>query len=80
MPKKTHDFPEQINFLAAEGTQARLKAVAYYRGEGGKFASSARDFLDIGYRTFIESLDPKSRKRFEEILSNVNIIGGNLSG
>ena len=73
MPKTDLVYAEQINFLTVRGTQARLRAIAYFRGEGGKFASPARDFIDRGIREFIESLSDKDRKRFDEILQNVEI-------
>lgn len=73
MPKRTIDFVDQVNFLAPAGTLDRLIAVAYYRGEGRKFASSARDFMERGLREFVAGLSDKERKRYEEILQNVRI-------
>lgn len=79
MPKKTTDFPEQINLLCPEDTTIMLIAIAYYRGDGGKYAGPARDFIATGIRNWIEALAPKDRKRFDEILANVKITR-NLSG
>lgn len=79
MPKKSTDFPEQINILCPEDTTIQLIAIAYYRGDGGRYAGPARDFIATGIREWIEALDAKSRKRFDEILANVKITR-NLSG
>lgn len=78
MPKKTTDFPEQINLLCPEDTTIMLVSIAYYRGDGGKYAGPARDFILTGIRNWIEALAPKDRKRFDEILANVKIMRGNL--
>lgn len=74
MPKKTMDFPEQINLLAMKGTQAKLRAIAYYRGYGGQYAAPAREFINRGIAEFIKGLEPKERKVFDEILSNVEVV------
>ena len=76
MPKRTKDFPEQLNFLAGRGVTEQLLAVAYFRGEGGQYAGPARDFIATGLRLFLAGLDDKERKRFDEILSNVRITRG----
>lgn len=76
MPKKTIDFADQVNFLAPAGTLDRLIAVAYMRGEGRKFASSARDFIERGLLEYVAGLSDKDRKRYNEILQNVKITRG----
>lgn len=78
MPKKTIDFPEQINILAPAGITEKLIAIAYYRGQAGAYAGPARDFLARGIDQFIEGLSDKDRKRFNEILANVRITRQNL--
>jgi hypothetical protein len=79
MPKRTKDFPEQLNFLAGRGVTEQLLAVAYFRGEGATYAGPARDFVATGYRLFLASLDEKERKRFDEILANVKISRGEIA-
>ena len=76
MPKLSTDFPEQINLLCPLDTQAQLIAIAYYRGEAGRYAGPARDFILSGIRDWVEALGPKERKRYEEILANVRIVRG----
>lgn len=71
MPKKTTDYPEQINFLAREGTLEKLIAIAYFRGEAGIYAGPTRDFVQAGIRQWTESLTTNDRKRFESILKTV---------
>ena len=76
MPKLQMVYTEQINFLTVPGTRALLIAIAFYRGEAGTYAAPARDFIDRGIREWIAGLDVKERKRFDEILDNVNITEG----
>jgi hypothetical protein len=78
MPKKRTDYPEQINILTVKGTTENLIAISYYRGDKGYYAGPAKDFIADGIKRFIESLTPKERKRFDEILENVRIMKGQL--
>lgn len=71
MPKKVKDYPEQINILAREGMKIQLKAIGYYRGEGGHEGPVVRDFLERGVRKFMQSLTPTERKKFNSILATV---------
>ena len=71
MPKKTKDYPEQINILARSGTTVYLKAVSYFQGRGGHYADPARDFIQNGITRWRESLSPSERKRFESICETV---------
>lgn len=73
MPKLNLVYTNQINFLTVEGTADMLKAISYYQGSMGHLADPARNFIDRGIREFIESLDAKERRRFDEILENVRI-------
>jgi hypothetical protein len=73
VPKLELVFTDQINFLAVRGTADQLRAIAYYRGDRGRFAGPARDFLDKGIRDFVAALSPKERARYEEILASVKI-------
>ena len=74
MPKLTLVYKEQVNFLAEEGTLAKLKAISYFRGKGGPFSNTARDFIAKGIKDFEDSLTDKERRQYREILENVNII------
>ena len=71
MPKKTKDYPEQINILAERGTTARLKAISYYQGTLGHYAHPARDLIRGGIERWIKSLTPTERKKFDSILETV---------
>ena len=73
MPKMTTDYPEQINFLAPRGVTSQLRAISYYRGERGRYADPARDFVSAGIIAFIAALPPKERRRFDDILATVRI-------
>lgn len=76
MPKRTTDFPEQINILAPEGVTDMLVAISYFRGEAGRYAGPARDFIQRGVDEFLQSLNERERRRFNEILENVKIASG----
>ena len=76
MPKRTTDFPEQINILAPEGVTNTLIAISYFRGEAGRYAGPARDFIQRGIDEFVQSLNERERRRFNEILENVKIANG----
>ena len=73
MPKLTKDFPDQLNFLTPEGTLDMLIAIAYFRGEGGKYAGPARDFIIGGIRDFQSRLSDADKRRLKEVLANVKI-------
>lgn len=71
MPKKTKDYPEQINILAERGTTAKLKAISYYQGTLGHYAHPARDLIKGGIDRWIKSLSVTERKKFDSILETV---------
>lgn len=73
MPKLKTEFPEQINFLARLGTLDKLIAIAYMRGEAGKYAGPVRDFVAEGIDRWTASLSASDRKRFESILKDVTL-------
>jgi hypothetical protein len=69
--KKRLNFPDQINILCGAETRNTLVAIAFHRGEGGRYADPARDFVADGIRRYIEGLKGAERTRFDEILSTV---------
>ena len=71
MPKKTKDFPDQINILTGPGTLVDLKSISYYQGTKGHYADPARAFIAKAVAQWIESLTPVERKRFESIRATV---------
>lgn len=71
MPKKKTDFPEHINLLLLEGTTELLVAISFFRGEAGSYAGPARDYIFQGVQRFKSGLSDADRKRFEQILANV---------
>lgn len=74
MPKKTIDFNIPINVLIRDdGTRALLIAIAYFRGEGGSYAGPVRDALGAYTRTFVASLSPTDKRRFDDILASVKV-------
>lgn len=73
MPKKDLNFPDQVNFLNPAGTIETLIAIAFYRGDLGRYGSAARDMLAIGINHFLSSLSQADKKRFNEILESVRV-------
>lgn len=71
MAKKRMNYPEQVNLLCAEGVRDLLVAIAFYRGEKGKYAIPARDFITDGIARFVGGLSVKERAVFDEILATV---------
>lgn len=71
MPKKNIDYPEQVNFLARSGTLEKLIAIAYMRGENGKYAGVVRDLVSEGLERWVKTLTDADRKRYESILKTV---------
>ena len=86
--KKPLNYPDQINLLCAPGTRLMLVAIAYHRGDGGRYAEPARDFLADGIAAYLAKLSKTERARVDEILATVKtsetlrtaIKKGNLSG
>lgn len=74
MPKKTTEYPDQVNVLCPKDTLILLRSIGFYRGEDGQFAGPARDFIVQGVRQWTESLSPTERKRFESIVENVRVM------
>lgn len=73
MSKQVGDYPDQVNVLTEAGTLDALRAIAYYEGQGGRYAGPARRFLADGIYRFLEALSVRDRKRYDEILVNVKI-------
>ena len=51
-----------------------LIAISYFRGEAGRYAGTARDFIQRGIDEFLQGLNERERRRFNEILENVKIV------
>ena len=76
MPKMKMEYPDQVNVLCKGGTLDLLRAIGYYRGEKGRYAKAAKDFIQEGCKRWIESLSSTERKRFESILETVKATSG----
>lgn len=73
MPKTDLIYKEQCNFLNVAGTIRKLVAISYYKGGKGRYADPARNFIADGIRRFEEGLSEKDKKRYLEILDNLNL-------
>lgn len=73
MPKMTVDYPKRMNILAPEGMRERLIAISYFRGDAGEFSEVARDFVEAGIQAFERGLSEKDKRRYREILENVEV-------
>jgi len=76
MPKMKMEYPDQVNVLCKAGTLDLLRAIGYYRGEKGRYAGAAKDFIQEGIKRWVESLSPTEKKRFESILETVKATSG----
>lgn len=73
MPKKSRDFPDNLNFNCPAGTRVNIMALSYLRGHMGNFAGVARELIMAGLHSALDSLDERKRKDFEEILENIKL-------
>lgn len=73
MPKTELIYKEQLNFLNAEGTTRKLIAISYYKNGKGRYADPARNFITDGIRRFEDGLSERDKKRYLEILANLNL-------
>ena len=69
--KKILNYPDQINVLASAGTREALVAIAFHRGDLGRYADPARDFIAQGIARYLSGLSEKERARYAEILETV---------
>lgn len=73
MPKLSKDFPAQLSLQVTEDMRLALIAIGYDTGNGGEYATPARNLLHRAIRNYIDELNPKRRAEFDEILANVRI-------
>lgn len=73
MPKLSKDFPAQLSLQVTEETRICLIAIGYQTGNGGEYATPARNLLHDAIQTYIQELPDRKRKEWEEILANVRI-------
>jgi len=73
MAKKKINYPDKFIVLCPIGTRLDLIAIAYHRGQKGKYAAPARDFIAKGIADYKRGLSDKDRKEFEEILASVKL-------
>lgn len=71
MPKLSIDFPAQLSLQVTREMRIHLLAIGYYTGNGGEYATPARNLLHKAIQEYQEKLAPKERKEYEEILANV---------
>ena len=73
MPKRPTDFPERIETWVPEETRVQLMAIAYHMGARGQISTPVRNFVTQGIRAYMEGLQGRALKDFEEILANVRV-------
>lgn len=71
MPKLSTDFPAQLSLQVTKEMRILLLAIGYYTGNGGEYATPARNLLNRALQDYQDKLPPRERKEFEEILANV---------
>lgn len=73
MPKLSKDFPAQLSLQVTEETRIRLIAIGYATGNGGEYATPARNLLHRAILDYESKMTPAERKEYEEILANVRL-------
>lgn len=75
MPKLSKDFPAQLSLQVTEETRIQLIAIGYFTGNGGEYATPARNLLHTAIVGFVRDLerDPQRAREFEEIQENVRL-------
>jgi len=73
MPKLSKDFPAQLSLQVTEETRIQLIAIGYLTGNGGEYATPARNLLHDAISKYLRELDEHKRKEYDEILANVRI-------
>lgn len=73
MPKLSKDFPAQLSVQVTEDTRIQLIAIGYLSGNGGEYGPPVRNLLHRAILAYVDNLDPRMRKEYEEILANVRI-------
>jgi hypothetical protein len=73
MPKLSRDFPAQLSLQVTEETRIRLIAIGYHTGNGGEYATPARNLLHRAIQEFEARMTPAERREYDEILANVRI-------
>ncbi len=74
MPKTSIDFPAQLSIQVTDAMRRQLIAIGYMTGNGGEYATPARNLLHNAIREYMEKLTPRERKDFDEILENVKLV------
>lgn len=73
MAKKKVHYGETVLYKAVSGTRAELLAVAYFRGHGSRYAKAARELHLRGMESFLNSLTPAERRRYDQIMESVRL-------
>jgi hypothetical protein len=73
MPKLSQDFPAQLSLQVTQDMRIQLIAIGYYLGNGGEYASAARNLLRDAINQFVENIPERRKKEFHEILANVTV-------
>lgn len=73
MPKLSKDFPAQLSLQVTDEMRLLLIAIGYHTGNGGEYATPARNLLHRALQEYREKLEGREQKEFEEILENVRV-------
>jgi len=73
MPKRPSSYADRVEAFCPTGTRDQLLAIAYHMGARGELSTPVRNFVVRGIRDYIERLDGRDKRDFEEILKNVRI-------
>ena len=66
-------FQTKIIFHTTQEMRDKLKGLAYLQGFDGKMSQAIRPILAAGIEATIAGLNKDQRKRFDEIMNNINV-------
>jgi hypothetical protein len=73
MPKGNELFPERLDFFVSKDMRLKIIGIGYLIGAGGRHAAAARKMIELGMKTYLDSLPTKKRAEFDFIMSRVRI-------
>lgn len=73
MSKSGKRFRGRLAFDCALDLQSKVTAVAYYVGDNGQYAHTARNLMTRAVEDFVLDLNKDEKKRFDSILESATV-------
>lgn len=74
----TKKFDTYLQVFVTHDVRLRLVAIAYLTGNKGMFSRPVKTFIEEGINRYLETLTPKQKKEYDEILANVMVMESQL--